>query len=715
MSTGPAGGAEKAYKLGRIVPLDHPLRAVQSLVAAHLASLHCSQVPNPDATEPQAVPDQGRLIRAILLQALYSIENPTALASQLQYNSLFRWFVGLHEDEIAWTAASYEKLRAGLLASPDARIRLRRLFDALEKNRLMDSAEFTPDPNLIGSLPADSKATSSVKRIAQTAGCWVADVTFILVIIGLSCIQLRWLFSYPMEFDAAVNAVIAKNLAFGRGYVSIVGNVFPYGVYREVRPFPPEVTTGPGLVLPAAVFIRVLGNRYWVPGLTAMVVSSSALIAAFLVLRRRLGKPWLAGACAGGALLLGVLVICGLPGAVTVLFSFVGEWSSAAYLILGNVLLFSGGLRNAAAGRPGLAQFLGFFFLACAYVTKALAAMPVLVALALFCVAAWRLAGGASHWKWRTLWPVGGFLGPLLVLELWRILAIGSISQWRTAGQMAAYYYDWAGSGMGPFKQAAKKLPYVFERTAANWKTFSGWMKAESGAWLFVLLCGFAVGVCIWLLRGELRRPGMRPLGPLLTSSSLVLGSAWVLVWWFTLSTLSFPRHFVLPVLPMSLGIALLCVTAPGRLRAALVAGCVVLMLGYYTDVYPPCKADIVTVISRGLPKPSPPLESQLRGAVYLTQLRGSSNVVLLGCLHEVMPELDYLMPGTGNFASALGWHNPAPGNNTVYLVRRADWSSIEGCDRVQKSCPDLTPSPPLGEGLGSLLMNRCPPGTSAF
>src|SRR5450755_4077396 len=95
------------------IPADHPLRGVRALVDAVLAEMSkdfdglYSQL-----GRPSIAPE--RLLRALLLQVFYSVRSEQLLMEQLNYNLLFRWFVGLEIDDAVWNhAVCAEVLDAG--------------------------------------------------------------------------------------------------------------------------------------------------------------------------------------------------------------------------------------------------------------------------------------------------------------------------------------------------------------------------------------------------------------------------------------------------------------------------------------------------------------------------------------------------------------------------------------------------------------------------
>jgi transposase len=97
------------------VPSDHPLRRIREMSDVALKSLSrefdrlYSKV-----GRPSIAPE--RLLRALLLQYFYGIRSERLLMEQLDYNLLFRWFVGLSMDDPVWDASTFSKNRERLLA-----------------------------------------------------------------------------------------------------------------------------------------------------------------------------------------------------------------------------------------------------------------------------------------------------------------------------------------------------------------------------------------------------------------------------------------------------------------------------------------------------------------------------------------------------------------------------------------------------------------------
>ena len=96
------------------VPADHPLRPIRGMVDAALKEMSArfDAIYNEDGRK--SIPPE-RLLRALLLQMLYSVRSERMLMEQLEYNLLFRWFVGLSASDPVWHPTVFTKNRDRLL------------------------------------------------------------------------------------------------------------------------------------------------------------------------------------------------------------------------------------------------------------------------------------------------------------------------------------------------------------------------------------------------------------------------------------------------------------------------------------------------------------------------------------------------------------------------------------------------------------------------
>ena len=128
------------------VPQDHPLRAIRGLVDDVLRDMS-REFDGLYATVGRPSIPPERLLRAQLLQIFYSIRSERLLMEQLDYNLLFRWFVGMEMDEPIWDATVFTKNRDRLLNQDTARSFFRRVVERAQG--LMSDEHFTVDGTLI--------------------------------------------------------------------------------------------------------------------------------------------------------------------------------------------------------------------------------------------------------------------------------------------------------------------------------------------------------------------------------------------------------------------------------------------------------------------------------------------------------------------------------------------------------------------------------------
>ena len=130
------------------VPRDHPLRAIRAMVDVALRNMG----PQFDAMyakvgRPSIPPE--KLLRALLLQVLYTVRSERMLMEQLDYNLLFRWFVGMNIDDPVWDVTVFTKNRERLLAAEVAKTLFAEVLEQARKRDLLSTEHFTVDGTLI--------------------------------------------------------------------------------------------------------------------------------------------------------------------------------------------------------------------------------------------------------------------------------------------------------------------------------------------------------------------------------------------------------------------------------------------------------------------------------------------------------------------------------------------------------------------------------------
>lgn len=145
---GQSGELFSYVDLEKRVRSDHPLRAIRTIVNAALLALEREFAGLYAPIGRPSIPPE-KLLRAMLLQAFYSIRSERQLMERLEYDLLFRWFVGIGVDDAAWDHSTFSKNRDRLLEGDIAAKFLTAVLAQPRVNRLLSSEHFSVDGTLI--------------------------------------------------------------------------------------------------------------------------------------------------------------------------------------------------------------------------------------------------------------------------------------------------------------------------------------------------------------------------------------------------------------------------------------------------------------------------------------------------------------------------------------------------------------------------------------
>ena len=130
------------------IPANHPLRPIREMtdevlrqLSRRFAGLYAK------TGRPSIAPE--KLLRALLLQVLYSVRSERLLMEQLEYNLLFRWFVGLSMDDQVWDVTVFTKNRERLLRGDVAEAFFGRVLELARGEQLLSDEHFSVDGTLI--------------------------------------------------------------------------------------------------------------------------------------------------------------------------------------------------------------------------------------------------------------------------------------------------------------------------------------------------------------------------------------------------------------------------------------------------------------------------------------------------------------------------------------------------------------------------------------
>lgn len=130
------------------IAADHPLRRIRAMSDRALQQMSVYfQAAYSRWGRPSIAPE--RLLRALLLQILYSLRSERQLMEQLDYNLLFRWFVGMNEDEAVWDATVFTKNRERLLSGKMTVRLLQAVVEQAREHDLLSEEHFTVDGTLL--------------------------------------------------------------------------------------------------------------------------------------------------------------------------------------------------------------------------------------------------------------------------------------------------------------------------------------------------------------------------------------------------------------------------------------------------------------------------------------------------------------------------------------------------------------------------------------
>src|SRR5260370_3967799 len=140
------------------VPQDRPLRGIRKIVDAAWARMsprfqRLSSRPGRPSIPPE------RLLRALILQVLYTLRSERQLIEHLDYNILFRWFVGLSLDDRVWDATTFTKNRDRLLNGDVATVFFEQVLAEAASVGLLSNEHFTVDGTLVEAWASQNSFT----------------------------------------------------------------------------------------------------------------------------------------------------------------------------------------------------------------------------------------------------------------------------------------------------------------------------------------------------------------------------------------------------------------------------------------------------------------------------------------------------------------------------------------------------------------------------
>jgi hypothetical protein len=484
--------------------------------------------------------------------------------------------------------------------------------------------------------------SGQTKRISWLLAAKIGTY-FVILIFFFKQAEMIW--TMPVEYDDAYNATIAKNIASGVGYAS---------TYGEIEYFNPEITTGPGLIFPAAVLIKIFGNNSWVAHLTASLSTSILLIMllwAFKIFRLSPMKCWLARLLAAVS-----FVVFAFSHGLNAWWSLIGEYPSS--LLVALAILLSLGSRGNT-----LLLVLSGLSLGLAIQTKLLALIftgPVFIAAFISicrqerysetgrestevnsCSKIMLFAFARISKRALTAFMIISLAAsaPTAAFETYKARSLGMDGYLQLKRSEKAFL-DNRGSGLNDFNNSKRLIPT--DSIKSNLKRNTSVITNEFGGirYLSALIVVAALIVVTTISSSELSMFGYL----------LLLSAAINLSWWLLLSNVDFYRHSLIGMILLSIGLALLVSSQKTKRALSLVC---IWMVALVLSA-PPLKESLVKghFFSISL-RPDPRLRELEETAFFLTKhFPSEKEVQLLGCGWWANRDLEFVLREAGNFRS---------------------------------------------------------------
>jgi hypothetical protein len=439
----------------------------------------------------------------------------------------------------------------------------------------------------------------------------LASTLSLLLFFGAAVVSLAH--TAALDYDAAYNASVAKNIAIGVGYASS---------YHELVPYDPTMTLGPAVVLPLAVWLRIFGT-----GLEAPLVFQALQSLALLLLL--LAVAWTAAPENRGKrvlLLLGAIVAyAAISDSSRYWFMPYGDVQTALLLVAGALLWVDERPRRQLIG----AALLG---------TTLLVKLFSIFGLAAILLCSWKRPRAPAPHRRKLLLAL---VAPSLLWWIWIAIRIGSEMPYYL--QSSLTFLAQAGSGLTHLGDVARLfVPRLLPRLGVL-------IDYLGGAWMAPIFAALLI----------LGRVGARDASPSLrrAATALLWSGPLLLAWWLVFSSQGFPRHLYIARYCVVCAMALDLSALTGRARLAGYAmGAALLIAGVIA---------LPLVDRRGQ-------RARLEAvAQFLVEREKDPRTMLLGNGWWANRGLEYAMPGALHFRDVRRLDAADAQGRTLYLVRQ--------------------------------------------
>jgi len=475
--------------------------------------------------------------------------------------------------------------------------------------------------------------------------------------------HVRQIITSSVLYDDAFIATAAKNVAMGAGYASS---------YHGIDLFDPEISTGPVVVLPAALLIGLFGNQYWVPGLAITILIWATLLLLMGRLRR-LGGPWHPLAI---AITAGGLIIFG-----TNEFGLLGELP-AVFLVASAFALIAD--DSASDNWSGLGAGLTLGLAIYAKLTVAFA-LPALLLMPCLMAASGRGISRGSAWRRRLGWCCAGLALPIVAWQVYQFAELSwSIDAWAAVKgrQLAFLMGSQSLSGIGQLQEAPSVGQALLRNISRNTAALSGYF---GDVWrLLPVLAAMALA-----LRLTITSP-IVPAVAKRTSWLLLCATGLHLAWWLAVSPTGWYRH-LLPAIVYAAVLAGILAANVMAVSRRVGAACVLnycFTIALIMPAWYPQSGDFPRIFRWDFDR-DPRLSALLRTRDEVVRLQQDESTILVGCGWWVPRDLEYVLPGVNNFKDCFRLRPEDTASKRIVLVRNEfyNWDQQPVLDRYRDAC----------------------------
>ena len=507
------------------------------------------------------------------------------------------------------------------------------------------------------------KGTIALRNRFVTAPIF-ADAIAATLLAGVAIFFFLGLLAFALKDglccgDDAYLAQVAKNLAFGAGYSTSTSTSIPNGI----SPFDPAINSGPVVILPAALLIRLLGNLTWVPGLTTILTVYLLGLSLFLVHLRR-ERLWQASLY---MLTFGTISYAATSPILTQWYTMFGELPAALISVLGISLVAIGSRR---------AVSIGTVVLGCAIQAKLLALLLCVPTLFWIVLTTWRRDGYRSAIG-MTAKTTALFLLPETTFLFWQLLSLGTAHFIQIQIATIAFISEHPGNDLTEHG--------MLSRIAVNFEQF-----ASVRGFSLTMMAAFAsiTGLTVWRYGTSVDRR---------RAALLFTGSALHFIWWLGSSN-GWRRYAITGLVAYAAGVAIVIVVRRRALGLGL-AGLFItthLSLANHTD-------SLLQMLRPGGFDPSERVQHLREATNKLAEL--STERPFVTGFWAPMVDLEYMLPDSRNFVPHVNLPPAVASRPFILAYNRKwlEWVWQPGFPELNRQCVEIFAADPY-------YIKRCPP-----